>query len=92
LEQFSCNDEQKKISPRKLSLAVSYGNEPPVANIVQFLFNNSLNLTHPNADINSEYVFAFQLKFCEQILHEVGRGGNQSILIAFLFCECQEWK
>lgn len=56
-----------------------------VANIVQFLSNNSTNSTHPNADTNSKYVFASQLKFCEQILHELGRGGNQSILIAILF-------
>ena len=46
---------------------------------------NYMNLTHANADINSEYVFAFQLKFCEQILHKLGRGGNQFVLIAFLF-------
>lgn len=44
-----------------------------------------MNLTHANADINSEYVFAFQLKFREQILHKLGRGANQFVLIAFLF-------
>ena len=60
-------DSLAMASIRKWSLAVSYGNEPPVANIGQFLSKkNYMNLTHANADINSEYVFAFQLKFCEQ--------------------------